>query len=30
MTHLHVISGSETRPTLSVIRKTGMSDLKDA
>src|SRR6202049_4996860 len=30
MTHLHVIFGSESIATLPVVRKIGMSDLKDA
>ena len=30
MTHLHVISGSESTATLPVVRKIGMSDLKEA
>jgi len=30
MTHLHVVAGSESTATLPVVRKIGMSDLKDA
>jgi uncharacterized membrane protein len=30
MTHLHMIIGSESRPALPVVRKIGLTDLKDA